>query len=389
MAVTRSKSSLSPKIKPIKKEKRLKIKKKDSWTDKKIIERFTELGQPASLTNAGKLAKELSLSRKRVSNALSKSKEIQFHTKTVRRFRRRQIVALPFHTISLDLKDLSSLSQFNGGYKFLLFCLDIGSRYLHVRPLKSKKATQVANALTDIFKSMKREKRIAPRSCYADQGSEFTNRIVLDVFKKHKIHFYTTSDPEVKAGAVEKSISTITQMIYRYFTLTNSFEYLPVLQSIVKTYNDTKNGVTGYAPSKVTVYDGNDIWHKVYIPYAPQAPKLKTGDYCFITRYKRIFTKGYRERLTGEIFRISDVMLTHPVTYKLVDLSNEPLKGSFYSQELVKTSKPKLYEIERILQSKSTKKGTQYLVKWKFYPDKFNSWINSKDVNVYKSPMDL
>jgi hypothetical protein len=38
-----------------------------------------------------------------------------------------------------------------------------------------------------------------------------------------------------------------------------------------------------------------------------------------------------------------------------------------------------LYEVETILQSRLTpnKKGVQYLIKWKEYPDAENSWVPS------------
>ena len=58
------------------------------------------------------------------------------------------------------------------------------------------------------------------------------------------------------------------------------------------------------------------------------------------------FTKGYKQQNTQEVFKIHTIkkyML--PITYKLKDLSDELIKGLFYFEELVKTSKPDFFLI--------------------------------------------
>ena len=47
-----------------------------------------------------------------------------------------------------------------------------------------------------------------------------------------------------------------------------------------------------------------------------------------------IFDKGYTPYWTEEIFTVSEVRYTDPITYKLKDLNGEEIKGSFYEQEL-------------------------------------------------------
>ena len=60
------------------------------------------------------------------------------------------------------------------------------------------------------------------------------------------------------------------------------------------------------------------------------------------------------------------------MTYKLVDLQGEKVTGSFYEPELQK-AKQETFRIEKIIRRDYKKK--QALVKWKGYPDKFNSWV--------------
>ena len=90
-----------------------------------------------------------------------------------------------------------------------------------------------------------------------------------------------------------------------------------------------------------------------------------------------MFDKGYTPNWTEELFVIDKVMLTKPVTYKLVDLLGEEIKGSFYEKELQKT-KQQTFRTEKVIRRDNKKKKA--LVKWKGYSDKFNSWVNFKDL---------
>ena len=51
----------------------------------------------------------------------------------------------------------------------------------------------------------------------------------------------------------------------------------------------------------------------------------------------------------------------------------------FYEQELLKTKQNYIYIIEKIIK----KVGNKYLVKWKNYSDKSNSYVNQNDIVKY------
>ena len=53
------------------------------------------------------------------------------------------------------------------------------------------------------------------------------------------------------------------------------------------------------------------------------------------TKYKNIFSKGYTENWSSKIFIINFVLKTNPGTYKIKDLNEEKLTGSFYQKELL------------------------------------------------------
>ena len=76
-----------------------------------------------------------------------------------------------------------------------------------------------------------------------------------------------------------------------------------------------------------------------------------------------------------KIFVIKKVKNTVPWTYGISDLNGAQIKGNFYEKELQRTTK-KEFRIEKILK----RKGDKLYVKWKWYDNSFNSWINKKDI---------
>ena len=61
------------------------------------------------------------------------------------------------------------------------------------------------------------------------------------------------------------------------------------------------------------------------------------GNHFRITKKKKTFDKGHTQRWTEEVFIISKIQLTNPMTYKITDYNGEEIQGSFYEQELQKT----------------------------------------------------
>ena len=69
-----------------------------------------------------------------------------------------------------DLVDISSLARFNRGYKFLLTCIDVFSRFAWVVPLKNKRGEPLVNGfqlILDLGRS--------PEKLQTDKGIEFRN----------------------------------------------------------------------------------------------------------------------------------------------------------------------------------------------------------------------
>ncbi|XP_046737539.1 uncharacterized protein LOC124406228 [Diprion similis] len=135
-------------------------------------------------------------------------------------------------------------------------------------------------------------------------------------------------------------------------------------------------------PSDVTVVNERQLLRQAYggLRAIPTKPTMfRTGDKVRISKFKNVFEKGYTPNWTTEIFTISRVENTHPLTYKLKDYQNRPISGGFYEQELLKVEHPDIYLVEKVLK----KRRKKLYVKWLGFYSTHNSWINESDVLRY------
>ena len=79
------------------------------------------------------------------------------------------------------------------------------------------------------------------------------------------------------------------------------------------------------------------VWRNLYPDHAEIKdikPNFSAGDKVRISEKKKTFEKGYNTRWKEEIFTITEVKRTSPVTYKIADLNGEEIRGTFYEAEL-------------------------------------------------------
>jgi len=168
--------------------------------------------------------------------------------------------------------------------------------------------------------------------------------------------------------------------MYRYFTAKCTRRYVDVLPDFIHSYNYTYHPSVGMAPSEVTTDNEDQVLAQLY----PPKPKMlnwtfTVGDKVRITMHRRPFKKGYVGNWSEELFVVSARQPTTPVTYKLKDLAGDDIKAAFYPDELQMVSKQddSLFDVEHIVRTRKTAGKVEYLVKWRGYPDKFNSWVNT------------
>ena len=122
------------------------------------------------LQNAKNILPSINLN---VIHFLKAQKAYTLHRVTNKFFLRRRVLApKPGIIASCDLADISSLTRYNNGYKYILVFVDVFSRFAQTIPLKRKDANSVHNALYRIINSshFNNLKRLN-----TDEGREFYN----------------------------------------------------------------------------------------------------------------------------------------------------------------------------------------------------------------------
>lgn len=318
------------------------------------------------------------ISRKQVRDWLKRQEVYTLHKPARRRVTTNRVIVPGIDAqFQADLVDLSSLSKYNNGYKYLLTCIDILSKYAWAIPLKTKSGKDILDGLVRIFKSGR-----IPKTFQTDKGTEFLNRLVQNYFKKNDVHFFVTHSDK-KASVIERWNRTLKTKMWKYFTFKNTWRYIDVLPDLLESYNNSFHRSIQMKPVEVNKKNESLVWHTLYGKnfIQPIRYKFRVGDQVRISKAKKLFDKGYLPNWTTEIFVVSESLPRRPPVYRLKDLQGEVLGGIFYEEELQGIQKDdNVYQIERILEKRRVKNRLEYFVKWKGYPDKFNSWVPAKDL---------
>ena len=234
--------------------------------------------------------------------------------------------------------------------RYLLAVIDIFSKYDWLVLLKNKSGKSVATA----FRKMLTEPK--PKLVLVNKGLEFYNKEV-----KQLVNIYSTENEE-KSAVVERWNRTMKEHMFIYFSANSTKRYIDVQDALVHQYNNKHHSMIKMTPVEASLkINENKVWRNLFLSNEnrPIKPKFSVGDRARITRKKAVFNKGYMPRWTEEVFTITRIQYTDPPTYKIKDDNGEEIQGTFYEQELQKTSQEVL-RIEKIIKTS----GNKSLVKW-------------------------
>ena len=186
--------------------------------------------------------------------------------------------------------DISSLARFNKGYKFLLTCTDVFSKFAWVVPLKNKMEESLVNGFQIILDTSR-----SPEKLQTDKGTEFLNRKFQSFLKENNIHFFTTNS-EIKASVVERYQSHLENSYVEIFYCKNTHVYIDILQDIVQGYDNSYHRSIGQAPASVSLLSVGQVRRKLYDnswTKPRRKLKFKLGDQVCISKSRRTFKKDY------------------------------------------------------------------------------------------------
>jgi len=289
----------------------------------------------------------------------------------VNKFDRRSVYTTSIYDIiAMDLVDISN--EQNKLSTFLLTIIDIYSRYAWCIPVRDKTAKSVFEA----FKSI----NIQPNNIWVDDGKEFMNKIFKKYCEDERINLYSTFS-KFKSVYIERFNRTLREKIARS-KIKNNIKINYNLQEIMSEYNNTKHKTIRQKP--INVLRGFSLPY-IRPPDIGDVPKFEVGDFVRLSRSKGIFTKGYIEKWTYEIFKIKSVDSSYyPNTYEVEDLKGGEVSGIFYNEELLKTTIPNFKVFDKLVGEKTVNRRKQYEISFLEYDKRFNIKVNSEDYDTIK-----
>ena len=319
--------------------------------------------------------------QKEIVNWLAEQETYSLHKPVRRRFPRRKIFSRGIDYLwQADLVDMTHLAKHNDGHRYLLTVIDVFSKYAFATTTKKKDTKGVTEAFGKILEMSGRK----PLKLQTDKGKEFVNDTFQRKLRDESIQFYVSQNEDIKASVVERFNRTLKTKMFKYFTHRNTYNFVNVLQDMIYSYNHTYHRTIGRAPVDVSTDNSDEVYRRMYgvVDDMSTEPNLQVGDKVRIAKTRHAFRKGYLPNWTEEIFTVSETIKTDPPTYKIVDYDGESVEGTFYDKELqrvVKTDDAS-YVIEKILRVRKRAGRKEFFVKWRGYPNKFNSWIDETQV---------
>lgn len=281
--------------------------------------------------------------------------------------------------VQFDLMDTKNLfPKNNNGTNFLLICVDVYSRYLLVEPLKNKSAESTLDGIKKIF----------ARHCYnvsiSDAGKEFVCKAHKEWRTQMGIQHRVPKSLE-KSALAERQIRNLRNRISRYLTHYNTKRYIHVLQSLVTGINASPNRNLKFAPAQVQrgdVFIKDSLDDFSWLKDNAVKSRLSQGNLVRLSRYRRKFEKEAKQSFSEEIFKISQVVPTHPITYYIEDLLGRPIEGHVYGWELCRVTKEDSdFKIDKIIRRKTIHGQQMALIRWRGYSKDFDSWVPSDSIH--------
>ena len=219
------------------------------------------------------------------------------HKPKRKNYPRRKIIVNHIDEIFIaDLVEMQKFVKLNKGYRYLLTCIDIFSKYSWVIPLKDKKGINVKMLYKKfLFKNHQ-------NFSWADRGTEFYNKQVQDLLNENNIKLYSTNNSAIKSSVIEKFNRTFKNMMYKKFTQNNNTIFYNIINDLVNECNNKYHSTIKMSPIQGSKKINEKKIENIYNFDKTKKPgKFKIGDRVRISLEKNIFEKSYETNWTEEI----------------------------------------------------------------------------------------
>lgn len=191
-------------------------------------------------------------------------------------------------SFQIDLSFIPKYKKVNKGYWIMLTAININTRLGYAYKMKSK--TEIYETILEFIRDAK------PKTITSDQGSEFINKRVQDLFKDNNIEYHKVQagDKHI-TGKVERFNRTIKERLNKYMTHRESPMWFDVLDDVIENYNNTVHSSIGQTPNSVSPEDEERIIKEEMLKTRAiinSRDKIKEGDTVRVPLKKKIFDKG-------------------------------------------------------------------------------------------------
>lgn len=294
----------------------------------------------------------------------------------VRKFPRRHVVVKGLNDLlQLDLVDLRKLSRWNDGLKYLLVGINCFSKFAFVEALEDKRAATVRVATRKILDDSRNLIQSEINHVMTDVGSEFRTEFQNEL-RRRNIHGYFAHN-KLKASIVERFNRTLKLNLFKAMAIHATRRYIDLLPRVLHRYNYvSKHRTIKRTPFEASQWENEDNLKPIYNKIRQRVlSRYQLNNLVRIVEDKNIFSRGWDATFTPSLYRIVAINRKFPVTYKVADYRNRVLPRAYYEQELLRTTVPDYFLVEKILQ----RRGDRVYVKWAGYDNDANSWIRVQD----------
>jgi hypothetical protein len=231
----------------------------------------------------------------------------------------------------------------NDGYIKLLVVIDVFTKYVWVRKMKSIEGKFMVKAFEEILNEMKPK----PFALQTDKGKEFDNKLMKRVYKKYGIkHYFANSDR--KAAVAERVNLTLQQKLNKMMIAKRSNRWIDMIPHALKLYHNTEHSSIKMTPHQAEMSENQNNLREIHAnrwktrkeyPQKKIRPKYKVGDKVRIAPSNlQKFRRGYHPPWSIAYYFIHKVLTNLKVPrYKLLEVGEEkPMSESWFEDELVR-----------------------------------------------------
>ena len=285
--------------------------------------------------------------------------------------------------------DIAKINKAN----FILTAIDVFTRKIWASMVKTKSARDIVPVFEKILLQMTRgPSGKMPKAILVDRGLEWLNKDFKNLLKSHDIkliHNFTS----YKASHVERVQRTLQKKIHSFIMSRGNKLFSDRLHDFVDGYNRSFHRSIQMAPMTAE----NDLsshfrirWEqaKYYSKFqkSRKKPRFKVGQICRAAFDRTVFSRGYDQSFSNELYKISSIKTNLPILrYTIKPVTADPdepdILGTWYQNELQEVGDTEYYTIDKIIKRLPNSKA---LVSWQGFSDEFNSIVPMSQIKTFK-----